>query len=67
MQEQKNQENENLDLRFENLKLVLQSYDLMKELYQEQKNDLEKAHKEIAHLKHQLQQTPVANFQFNVN
>lgn len=68
MQEMTNhQENENVDLRFENLRLVLKHYDLMKELYTEQKNDLEIALKEIARLKQQLQQTPVAKFQFNVN
>lgn len=59
------QENENVDLRFENLRLVLKHYDLMKELYTEQKNDLEIALKEIARLKQQLQQQP--QFQFNVN
>lgn len=68
MQNKENhQENENVDLRLENLRLVLKHYDLMKELYTEQKNDLEIALKEIARLKQQLQQTPVAKFQFNVN
>lgn len=65
--QENNPQEEKVTLLFKNLQLVAQHYELMKEMYNEQKNDLETALNEIARLKKELRSKPVAKFQFNVN